>query len=219
MPSRWNSKDGQPRRHDNGGHRTVGVTLPTFPPLHTRRLIVRDLTPSDAEVMYRYRTDPEISRYQGWIPASIEEVAAFICDLEGISPGTPGRWYQVGICLAATGELIGDVGIHTPQSEPQQAEIGITLDSSWQRKGLAQEAMEVLLAYLFDTLDRHRVYASLDPRNARSVSLMHRMGLRKEAHLVQAIRFKGEWADDVIFAVLQEDWRKRTRGCDPHRRQ
>ena len=191
----------------------------SFPPIHTRRLTLGDLAPSDAPVMYRYRTDPEVSRYQGWMPSSIKEVTDFIRDLGNTSPGTPGRWYQVGIFLTATGELIGDYGFHTPQAEPRQAEIGITLDSPWQQKGLAREAMEAMLAYLFDTLDRHRIYASLDPRNVRSLSLMQRMGLRKEAHLVQAIRFKGEWADDVIFAILQKEWQQRSGPHDPLRKQ
>jgi RimJ/RimL family protein N-acetyltransferase len=182
----------------------------SFSPISTRRLVLRDLTSADAANLFRYRTDPDIARYQSWIPASVREVDAFIQELGTRGPDSPGHWYQVGITLKDSGTLIGDCGIHTPGDNPRQSEIGITLDKPWQRQGLAQEALGSLLAFLFESLHRHRVYASLDPRNTRSRALLERVGLRKEAHLLEAIRFKGEWADDMIYAMLQREWRRRS---------
>lgn len=60
--------------------------------------------------------------------------------------------------------------------------------------------------YIFGTLGKHRVYGSVDPRNTASMALLERVGLRKEAHHRQSLWFKGEWADDVIYATLADEW-------------
>jgi RimJ/RimL family protein N-acetyltransferase len=63
-----------------------------------------------------------------------------------------------------------------------------------------------LLGYLFGPLQRHRVFASVDPRNKASVALPQRVGMRQEAHVRESLWFKGQWADDVVFAVLAREW-------------
>jgi len=44
----------------------------------TERLSIRRLELADAEAMFRYRTDPLVTRYQNWEPASVEELRTFI---------------------------------------------------------------------------------------------------------------------------------------------
>jgi RimJ/RimL family protein N-acetyltransferase len=36
---------------------------------------------------------------------------------------------------------------------------------------------------------------------------MQRLGMRQEAHLIQNERVKGEWTDELVFAILAEEWR------------
>ena len=51
--------------------------------------------------------------------------------------------------------------------------------------------------------------ANLDPRNDASAALCRRLGMREEAHFVEDIWFKGEWADSAIYAILDREWRAR----------
>jgi RimJ/RimL family protein N-acetyltransferase len=173
----------------------------------TERLVLRALHADDAEAMLAYRADPEIMRYQGWEPQSIDDVRAFIAEVSKAEPYAPGTWRQLAITVRSTGELIGDCGVHVPQNEPEQAEFGMTLAPAFQGHGYASEAIRALLRLAFDTLGKHRVFGSIDPRNARSIALMHRTGFRQEAHFVESLRFKGEWVDDVIYALLAREWR------------
>jgi RimJ/RimL family protein N-acetyltransferase len=57
-------------------------------------------------------------------------------------------------------------------------------------------------------LKLHRLSATADPRNLASVKLLERLGFRKEAHFVKSLWFKGEWADDVVYGLLREEWKK-----------
>ncbi len=173
----------------------------------TERLLLRSLRANDAEAMLAYRADPEIMRYQGWEPQSLDDVRAFIAGLTASEPYAPGTWRQLAIVVRSAGDLIGDCGVHVPHNAPEQAELGMTLAPAFHGQGYATEAIRSLLRLAFDTLGKHRVFGSLDPRNVRSIALMRRIGFRQEAHFVESMRFKGEWADDVVFAMLAREWR------------
>jgi len=175
-------------------------------PILTERLSIRPLQVGDAEAIFRYRSDPLISRYQNWEPGSVGAVRVFIADLAGIGIDTPGRWYQLGLFVRTSGEMAGDCGVCVQEQDPRQVEIGITLAGEFQRRGLATEALRSVLGYLFIELEKHRVYGSVDPRNAPSLALLERVGMRREAHFVESLWFKGIWADDVIFAMLRREY-------------
>ncbi|MBZ5658622.1 MAG: GNAT family N-acetyltransferase [Acidobacteriia bacterium] len=130
---------------------------------------------------------------------------AYIRNLSAIEPGTPGPWYQLGIVLLSEYKLIGDCGFRVVENKPRQAEVGIALAPASQGHGYACEALRALLDYLLVKLGKYRVWGSVDPRNVRSVRLMERVGMRKEAHFERSLLFKGEWVDDVIFSMLGSD--------------
>ena len=178
----------------------------------TERLVLRALQAGDADTMFAYRSDPEIMRYQGWDPESLADVRAFIADNQRYERYAPGTWRQFAIAIRSDGTMVGDCGVHVPEDKPEQAEFGITLATAFQRRGYASEALRALLRLVFDTLGKHRVFASVDPRNAPSITLFERAGFRKEAHHIESLWLMGEWVDDVILAMLAREWREREGG-------
>jgi len=118
-----------------------------------------------------------------------------------------GHWLQLAIRARGGGPMIGDLGLHAVDPERGQFEIGFSIDPEHQRRGYGREAVEAALDALFGQLELHRVVASVDPRNGASMDLLAKLGFRKEAHHRRSLWFKGEWVDDVIFALLAEEWR------------
>jgi len=175
-----------------------------FQVIETERLILRRLLSTDAIPMFEYRVCPEVCLYQSWLPGSADEVQSLITLMESrdISEG----WFQLAIALK-DGTLIGDLGIHVLESEPRICELGITLNPLFQSRGYALEALRASINFLFTECGKHRVYASIDPRNHKSLTLFERLGMRKEAHHCKSLWFKNEWVDDVIFAILAEEWK------------
>jgi RimJ/RimL family protein N-acetyltransferase len=180
----------------------------TGPKIRTARLVLSPLGLVDAPRMFEYRSVAEVARYQNWVPGTVDDARHFITEFGSVAFDTPGAWSQLGISLAGAG-LIGDLGVHVPLNEPLQAEIGVTLAPAHQGRGFATEAVRGLLGHLFGTLAKHRVFASVDPRNERSLALLERVGMRREAHFHKSLWFKGEWVDDVVFAILASDWQGR----------
>jgi RimJ/RimL family protein N-acetyltransferase len=180
------------------------------PEIITQRLSLSLLSSADAASLLSYRSLPEVFRYQTWEPQSLHDATAFIDGLASDVFENSDNWFQFGIRLLGSGELIGDMGVHLFRDEAQ-AEIGFTLAPSAQGQGFATEAVVALLDFLFGQLGKHRVFASVDPRNTASLRLLERVGMRQEAHFRESLFFRGEWVDDVVFAVLESEWVARVR--------
>lgn len=187
----------------------VDTLLPMFSEIETPRLSLRSLTPSDAQRIFEYRSHPDVTRFQSWGSESVAAIQSFLQAQAEADPAVPGSWYQVGIFLLKEGALVGDCGFRILASDSRQAEVGIALTPEFQGQGYAAEALSALIDYLLLALGKHRVFGSVDPRNLRCVRLLQRVGMRKEGHFVQSLWFRGEWVDDLIFAVLASEWKIR----------
>ncbi len=177
-----------------------------FTTLETTRLRLRHFTDADLALFMAYRNDPEVAKYQGWEGISEPEARAFIQEQKEIQPGVPGQWFQIAIELKETGILVGDCALKIEEHDERQAEIGYTLSRAYQGCGIASEAVSCVLEYAFVALGLHRVIAITDCENAASVALLEHLGLRREGHFRKNVWFKGKWADEYLYAMLQEEW-------------
>jgi RimJ/RimL family protein N-acetyltransferase len=184
----------------------MGVVVLPLPEIRTERLTLGSLHASDAQALYEYRSDPEVARYQTWQPGSVEDARVFIDGVQGVAVDTPGTWVQLAIRQQSNARLVGDLGVHFLPDDPRQVEVGFTVDPAFQGRGIGTEALTGLLNHLFGALHKHRVIASVDPRNVPSTALLRRVGMRQEAHFHESLWFKGEWADDLVFAILRSEW-------------
>lgn len=174
--------------------------------IETPRLRLRRFTAADLPAFVAYRCDPEVARYQSWDDCTPDEAEAFLAEQDGLRPGTPGTWFQFAVEVKSTGALAGDCALHVHDEDPRLGAIGYTLAREAQGRGYAAEAVRALLGYAFGTLRLHRVSATTDCENAASVALLERVGMRREAHFLQHVWFKGRWSDEYVYALLRDEW-------------
>jgi RimJ/RimL family protein N-acetyltransferase len=186
---------------------------PAIAEIVTERLVLRPLRAGDLPAFVAYRRDPGVARYQDWDAGySMAEAERFLAEQRGLELGRPGAWVQLAAVERGEGALVGDCAARVMTEPPATAEVGVTLAPAGQGRGLAREAVEALVTALFDDHDMHRVIAHTDDRNGAAHRLFEALGFRCEARLVEADRFKGEWATLRIYAVLEREWRSRRRG-------
>lgn len=172
--------------------------------IESKRIFLRPIAAGDKEAVFSYRSDAETNKYQGFIPKNTEEVTDFISKNPN-EFNQADTWFQLVLIDRVSDELIGDIGIHF--IDEQQVEIGCTLAKASHGKGYANEALRAVIDYLFQQLNKHRVIGSIDPLNTSSISLLERLGFRKEAHFKQSLLIDGEWVDDIIYAILKSEWK------------
>jgi RimJ/RimL family protein N-acetyltransferase len=98
------------------------------------------------------------------------------------------------------------VSIWRTSREHQLAEIGFVFHPDHHGHGFATEAMRVVIGLGFEAGGTHRIMGRCDARNTPSAALMERLGMRREAHLRENEYLKGEWADELDYAILDREW-------------
>jgi RimJ/RimL family protein N-acetyltransferase len=177
-------------------------------PIVTDRLRLRPLTLHDVDALLTYRGRPDVCRYLPFDPMTPEVLIGRLrTDLSRTAITREGQGLTLGVELAASGELIGDVVLFFRSQEHAGGELGYVFHPDAAGQGYATEAAGALLDLAFGGLGLNRVIARLDARNEASARLASRLGMRREAHFVRNEIFKGEWADELVYAVLASEWR------------
>ena len=181
-------------------------------PLTTERLLLRRWRDADLDELHALQSDPDVVRYLPWGVKTREESAEWLRQRQAQDRlAQDDDAVSLAVERRADGRLLGAVNAWWRSAEHQQGEVGFMLARHAQGHGYALEAMTALLDVLFPALDLHRAYGRADARNDASIGLMRRLGMRQEAHLVENERFKGEWGDEVVCAVLRREWDARPR--------
>ncbi len=180
-----------------------------FTQVEAKRLILRRFQEADQAAFMSYRNDPEITRFQDWDSVSAPRAQGMLQEQKRLEPGVPGPWFLFALQLKDSGELVGECGLQVLLQDARQAQLNLSLARAHHGQGLATEALNAVLDYAFINLDLHRVISVVDAENARAVKLFERVGMRREGHFVKNVWFKGHWADEFLYAVLQAEWLSR----------
>ena len=191
----------------------------TVEPLRTKRLVLRPLETADAADVFEYQRIPEVLRYLPWPERNRAEgyehtakrAAGRVLAADGdffvfaaTLPGEP----SVGEASSDTGRdrVIGDFMVRVSSAKHAQLELGWVLHPDFQGRGFAREAARAVLDFVFETLRPHRVQAFLDARNAASAALCERLGMRREATILEEEYNDDEWQDTAIYGILRREW-------------
>jgi RimJ/RimL family protein N-acetyltransferase len=104
------------------------------------------------------------------------------------------------------GRLVGEFVLFLRSVEHRGGEVGYIVHPDFQGRGLATEGARAMLQIGFETMGMHRIIARIDARNAGSARVLGRLGMRREALLLQNEWFKGEWGDEADYAMLESEW-------------
>ncbi len=176
-------------------------------PIRTARLLLRPFQPSDLDQLHLYLARADVARYLYSEPTdragSRRELRRRV---RSDRLRREGDALQLAIVVVEQGLLAGEVVLRWTSAEHRQGEVGFILNPDFHGQGIATEAARAMLELGFAELGMHRIVARADARNTPSVRVMERLGMRLEAHLVENEFVKGEWTDEVIFALRSGDW-------------
>jgi RimJ/RimL family protein N-acetyltransferase len=185
-------------------------------PIATRRLLLRPLDGADAEALLAYRSLPEVCRWVPFEPMTLDVINTRLAgDWARQGVDDEGQSLTLGVLRRDTGALIGDVVLFWHSRVHRGGEIGYVFHPDAAGHGYAVEAAHALLHLSFDDLHLRRITARIDAANQASARVVGRLGMRQEAHLVQNEWFKGDWSDELDFAILRSEWADQhaTGGC------
>lgn len=148
--------------------------------IETKRLLLRELFPSDDLKMFELDSNPEVHRYVGKKPVTdIEQVRAIINNIrqQYIDNGV-GRW---AVILKETNEFIGWAGLKLEKDvngHEKFYDLGYRFIQEHWGKGYATEAAEAFLHYGFNRLELETINAWADSGNQGSRNVLEKLGFQ-----------------------------------------
>lgn len=180
-------------------------SLPSIPVLETRRLVLRQLRASDANDIFEYASDPEVSRYTLWdTHKTLEETRVFLNYI--IEQHRRGEGMVWAVTQCATGKMIGTCGFGSFKHRDSRAELGFALSRRYWNQGITTEAVAAVLRFIFRDMRLNRVEARCDVENLASARVLEKSGMTYEGTLRQHARIKSEFRDLRLYSILREEY-------------
>lgn len=173
-----------------------------LPVLETERTILRKVTLQDAEDLYAYASDEEVSKYTTWHPhRSIEDTRQFICQImqkyenKEIAP-----W---GIEDKHTGTFIGTCGFGHWNTRHARAEIAYILSRTYWNQGYMTEIVKRMIQFGFEKMGLVRIEARCHPENIASARVMEKAGMQFEGILRKHLFARGVHQDVKMYSIIK----------------
>ena len=114
------------------------------------------------------------------------------------------REFSYGIYHNRTNALIGHISMYSIKRLPfSSAFIGYSIDEKYVGKGIASEAVQLVVKYGMEVVGLHRIEAYVSPRNIGSIRVLEKAKLQREGLLRQLLFINGEWEDHYLYALLE----------------
>lgn len=160
--------------------------------LETNRLILRNVSPKDAGIIFDYRNNELCSRYQRGQTTTPEGIKALTerRRFDTISADTS---CMTAVALKDTDELIGEIII---KPDCRTFSFGYTFSYRHHRKGYAYEALSGLIQYLHGQYPQWDFVCFTDPENKASIGLLKKLGFHDMGFLPSIeSRVFGKWTN------------------------
>ena len=176
----------------------------------TPEIEIRLFGADDAEAVFPVveRNRDYLREWLPWVDGthSPEDIRTFI-ETIAIPQYDADKGPNCGIWIS--GEFAGSIGCHEINSAYRNCSLGYWVDAAHQGKGIVTRCCAVMLDYLFDELQLHRVTIECGTGNARSCAIPERLGFTREAVKREAQLVGGRWVDLVMWSILDREWRER----------
>lgn len=181
-----------------------------FPQLGTDRLVLRELTLDEADIIFPHFANEEVVRYEDSKPvANVKDVTDIIEWGRNIANKNAGILW--GIFRKGDGAFLGQINyVVRPDNNfdgtVHRAEIGFDLTPHYWGNGYISEAISRVLEFIFNSTEINRIEAIVHTDNSRSLNVLTRLGFHSEGILREYVKWEGEYWDMALLTMLRRDW-------------
>ena len=156
----------------------------------TDRLILRNVLPKDADIMFDYRNNEICARYQRGQTKDYEGIVELVerRKVDVLSVDAP---FMVAVALKNTDEMVGEIVV---MPEDGTISLGYTFSYRHHRKGYAFEALTALIRLLHGRYPEWDFISFTEPENEPSMALLKKLGYRDMGYIrSMESRVFGKW--------------------------
>jgi [ribosomal protein S5]-alanine N-acetyltransferase len=176
-----------------------------LPVLCGKQVVLRELRQSDAASLFALLTAQEVARFISPPPTTVEGFERFIAWT--IRQRIAGTYACFAVTHRGSDTAIGIFQVRQLDADFRAAEWGFAIGSRFWGTGVFQEGAGLMMQFVFDTVGVHRLEARAAALNGRGNGALQKIGAVQEAILRKSFQCNGEYIDQLLYAILDEDWR------------
>jgi RimJ/RimL family protein N-acetyltransferase len=176
-----------------------------LPVLAGQKVVLRDLRPSDATSLFTLLTTDEVARFISPPPSTVEGFERFIAWAH--RQRNAGAYACFAVTLPDNDTAIGIFQLRELEPGFGTAEWGFAIGSGFWGTGAFSQGAELLLQFAFDTVGVHRLEARAAVKNGRGNGALQKIGAVQEGVLRKSFLRNGQYLDQVLYAIVDDDWR------------
>ena len=176
-----------------------------LPVLCGRQVTMRELRASDAPSLFALLTEEEVSRFISPPQSTVEGFERFIAWT--LRQRQAGSYVCFAVTLAGDDTAIGIFQLRELDPGFGTAEWGFALGSAFWGSGLFKEGADLMVTFAFDVVGVHRLEARAAIQNGRGNGALRKIGAVKEAVLRRSFLRRGEYLDQALWTIMEEEWR------------
>ena len=163
-----------------------------FPVITTKRLLLREPQISDAADYFVIGSDAEVQKYNAPVMQNVTESETLLAEVRAeYAAGEGISWV---VTMGESHPVLGLFGFYHWSHYHRRAELGYALARDYWGQGFGTEAIRAMLAYGFEQMNLHRIYADTIADNTRSVAVLEKIGFVREGTSRES-----SWEDDGFF--------------------
>ncbi len=176
-----------------------------LPVLVGSSVVLREMRKEDAPSLFALLTIEEVSRFISPPPSSVEGFERFIA--WAARQRAAGSYVCFAVTLVESDTAIGIFQLRSSEPDFGTAEWGFALGAPFWGTGVFQQSAELVMEFAFDTVGVHRLEARAALRNGRGNGALRKIGAKQEGILRKSFQRNGDYLDQALWTVLDEDWR------------
>jgi RimJ/RimL family protein N-acetyltransferase len=176
-----------------------------LPVLAANHVVLRELRLSDAASLFSMLTTEEVSRFISPPPSTVEGFERFIAWT--LRQRAAGTYVCYAVTMKGFDTAIGIFQVRELEPGFGTAEWGFAIGSPFWGTGVFQEGAKLVVDFAFDVLGVHRLEARAAIRNGRGNAALLKVGAVQEAVLRKSFLRNGEYLDQALWAIVEDDWR------------
>jgi len=180
-----------------------------LPVLTGAQVVLRELRSTDAPSLFALLTTEEVSRFISPPPTTVDGFEKFIAWTH--RQRRAGSYTCFAVTLATDDTAIGIFQLRELEPGFGTAEWGFAIGSPYWGTGVFQEGAEMLVSFAFEQVGVHRLEARAAVRNGRGNGALRKIGAVQEGILRKSFLKNGEYLDQTLWTILDEDWQAKRR--------
>ncbi len=174
--------------------------------METERLLLIEISMDDLENIHRLHSVQEVDEYNTLgIPTTIGETEKLTESMIMDRYKLPRNKYTWKICLKESGQFIGMAGFTLSNDKFKLGEIYYKLHPGYWGNGYATETAKRLVKAGFDDFGLQKVEAGVASENIKSISVLEKIGMKREGLRRKILPIRGDWKDSYHYAIVRGD--------------